>query len=766
MKLRLPRRATFLLILLLPVALQAQSAGALYRGPTSFETLNLTNYKEVFELLLKSDESYKKPSRLIRLYHERSLKICAEEAITDLSAIENQSSYIFVFYFGSKCLGRLAVTENSMAVHEEWLKYIIDYETIASHDKFLESEKLMIKAALLNARETLFRKSDELGLDDMKTEALARRIRETKSESIAMKLFEFYMKKNDQDSARDVFTEFDPEMQNIQVLKKLNQHFPDQIVTMKMNNLLDADKNYKQIKQLYRRKKYDEVLATYKASYFKDSKHFASASKVIAWTYVNAKQELKNIIINEFAETEIDFEVFAWILSNRGLYDDVLHAYNNTTTKTDMHHRMALKAILNSGEYNKANDIINKLGIIKTSNKILQNTKAKPEEILALRQTMDPEVMYWAVLNLIRAKNYKSAITVLDVLASVDTDYKLQALYFKYRILKHELKSKDYKKEAEVLVKEYPLTFYGILAAHEEGLTNLLPFLNDKSVSDLQLNMQEESDLRALKQLIFIVDEKMISSFGNFFDKTLSQLSLPAQIIMAKHFQDLGYSLQAVKVMNNVWTLNHSYIRKEFIAIAYPTLLLENIKTHASKDLDPYVVLSVIRQESAFQERAVSPARARGLMQLLTATAREMARRLRMKVSLPSALFNPDVNIKLGSSYLARLSDSYGGHLPLAFAAYNAGPGRMRGWSSSRDIITKAQENKYSDDWKEQDLWVEELPWSETRFYVKALLRNYALYTLFENYKPLEKCYRLWNCKLEMQNSENTDKVIGDKIQF
>ncbi len=521
----------------------------------------------------------------------------------------------------------------------------------------------------------------------------------------------------------------------------------------KIKLLKESAENYKKIKRLYDTKKYSQIVPLYKQATFVDTKNLVPASRAIAWSYAHGKEDVRKAIIDEFDNMDIHFETFAWVLANRGLHEDVYQAYEQVKNKTEAHHKKALRALLYKGDYGRAAKLIDSLGVIAKAKKV--KIPAQGDLNLAgLDAILNTEIVYWSVLNLIRNGSFAKALPLLDILAASNSDFRLQALYFKHRILKHELK-KEYKPVAEQLVKSYPLTFYGVLVAHEEGMTQLLPFLQKKENFTVQMSLHNQSDLRILKQILFIVEEKFTSEFMTFMDRSLAVMTLPGQVLLAKHFQNTGYPLQAIKIMNNVWTLDHSLIHPDVVRIAYPTDLVDMIKVHGASDLDPLLVLAVIRQESAFQPTAVSPSRARGLMQLLAPTAREMARFLKVRLpNFPKILFKPDLNIKLGSHYMRRLSNSYQGHLPLAFAAYNAGPGRIRTWSSGRDLITQAQLNKQNEDWKEQDLWVEELPWSETRFYVKALLRNYILYKLFEDYKPLKTCYRLWNCEAVQEEAQ------------
>ncbi|MEO1045475.1 MAG: lytic transglycosylase domain-containing protein [Pseudomonadota bacterium] len=129
---------------------------------------------------------------------------------------------------------------------------------------------------------------------------------------------------------------------------------------------------------------------------------------------------------------------------------------------------------------------------------------------------------------------------------------------------------------------------------------------------------------------------------------------------------------------------------------------------------------AVTRQESQFSQRAVSHARARGLMQLLPSTAREQAGKIGLAYNFGSLTEDPLYNIRLGSSYFERMRRYYGGSYPLAAAAYNAGPGNVNKWlrrngdprTGEIDIIQ----------------WIEEIPIFETKNYVQRVLENAVVY--------------------------------------
>jgi soluble lytic murein transglycosylase len=148
----------------------------------------------------------------------------------------------------------------------------------------------------------------------------------------------------------------------------------------------------------------------------------------------------------------------------------------------------------------------------------------------------------------------------------------------------------------------------------------------------------------------------------------------------------------------------------------YPKVFWDEVTRLAQRTgLDPYLVMSIMRQESAFDPAAVSASGARGLMQLMPATAREVSGRLKLGELTPGRLEEPGLNITLGTHYFAGLLQRYQGNMVLALAAYNAGPSRAGRWHQQWQHLPP-------------DEFVELLPFRETRLYVKLVLRNLVNY--------------------------------------
>ena len=126
-------------------------------------------------------------------------------------------------------------------------------------------------------------------------------------------------------------------------------------------------------------------------------------------------------------------------------------------------------------------------------------------------------------------------------------------------------------------------------------------------------------------------------------------------------------------------------------------------------------VFAITRQESAFMDDARSGVGASGLMQLMPATAKETARKFNIPLASPQQVLNPDKNIQLGAAYLSQVHGQFNGNRVLASAAYNAGPGRVRQWLKGANHLGF-------------DVWIESIPFDETRQYVQNVLSYSVIY--------------------------------------
>ncbi|MGI9400018.1 MAG: lytic transglycosylase domain-containing protein [Rhizobiaceae bacterium] len=140
---------------------------------------------------------------------------------------------------------------------------------------------------------------------------------------------------------------------------------------------------------------------------------------------------------------------------------------------------------------------------------------------------------------------------------------------------------------------------------------------------------------------------------------------------------------------------------------------------------------SIARQESAFNAKAISPAKARGLLQLLPGTAKLMAKKVGVKYSRAKLTSDPAYNARLGAAYLSEQLDNFSNSYILTFVGYNAGPGRAKDW------IAKYGDPRSRPIYEVID-WIERIPFTETRNYVQRVMENYQVYKSRISKKPLD----------------------------
>ncbi len=194
------------------------------------------------------------------------------------------------------------------------------------------------------------------------------------------------------------------------------------------------------------------------------------------------------------------------------------------------------------------------------------------------------------------------------------------------------------------------------------------------------------------------------------------------------------YAAADLACQHQVWDrcINTSERTRSFIDFdqRFPMPLREAVVPRATQiGLDPAYVYGLIRQESRFIMDARSSVGASGLMQVMPATARWTARKIGMNDFKSHQINDRDTNIAIGTAYLKLALDDFAGSMPLAAAAYNAGPGRPRSWRNGPVI--------------EAAIWAENIPFSETRDYVKKVLSNTTNYAAILTGQPQSLTARL-----------------------
>ena len=332
-----------------------------------------------------------------------------------------------------------------------------------------------------------------------------------------------------------------------------------------------------------------------------------------------------------------------------------------------------------------------------------------------------------------RRKRYPQAAAFFERLLALSAgrDFEYRALYWQWR-MQQKIDPGRASVQAQTLINKYPLSYYGLRAKGE---------LNGGVIQLGTKVIPVKAELRLLESERLAWERLGILLKAGWFKEAEKELdSLPApqsneeKLIRAKYWAaTLRYDM-AMQIMNEVFEQDPNLLQNPILKIIFPDEYLPWISREAKNTgVAPEWILSLIRQESSFRFDVKSPANAVGLMQLLPSTAAEIAKEHKLKDYGPESLLNPDVNIKLGSVYLSRLIKSFNGNIPVALAAYNAGQGRMRRWLASRKDVSPLQNAVTSS--PEVEVWIDELPWDETSFYVKAILRNWMIYKLLDGSK-------------------------------
>ncbi len=198
---------------------------------------------------------------------------------------------------------------------------------------------------------------------------------------------------------------------------------------------------------------------------------------------------------------------------------------------------------------------------------------------------------------------------------------------------------------------------------------------------------------------------------------TSSQWGSLAQAEIFTSYGETTRALQAMKHSGiSFFALPLDQVPTVYWKILFPQPYWSDLATNSQKNgLDPYLVASLIRQESEFNAGVVSHANAWGLMQLLPSVGKSMAKKEGLKGFNTNQLLNPTVNLQLGTRNLRVVLDRFGGQQEYALAAYNAGDVPVRQWMAAGSYQDIAE-------------FVESIPYTETREYVQAILRNREIY--------------------------------------
>jgi soluble lytic murein transglycosylase len=257
---------------------------------------------------------------------------------------------------------------------------------------------------------------------------------------------------------------------------------------------------------------------------------------------------------------------------------------------------------------------------------------------------------------------------------------------------------------------QYFTTFYGQLAMGRIGSGSPTPLPNAPGADKKTINTFLARDVVRGAKLIARSQEKThLRAFVRHLSRRATnpvEHTLIAEIALRAAYPNIALRAAKHALLKNVYLIKAGWPREPL--------------PQDQLGIEPGLLLGLMRQESAFDQRAVSWAGARGLMQLMPATAKEVARGLNLPFSRRRLLDDKYYNLTIGTAYLSEVLSTFGGTYVLAVAGYNAGPNRVKSWLRGFGDFRTGQIDAVD--------WIEMIPFDETRNYVQRVIENLQVY--------------------------------------
>jgi soluble lytic murein transglycosylase len=530
---------------------------------------------------------------------------------------------------------------------------------------------------------------------------------------------------------------------------------------------LTADEQYERARNLYRAKEYDKALEAFNRALEADPSHSQRAEiwlrSGVALYYLGRRSEAASSLDRLVKERPADCrcaEAYYWLgksYSRLGMRDEAVQTY--------------LKMVASYPGSEWADDALYQTGNVYRDAGDMKKASLYYRRLAAEYpgSSFADSAVWWQAWGLYTAGEYEKCREKLqDLIAAYPRSFLVnQALYWQGRAAE---KAGDAAKSLayyQKVLRRGPYTYYGYRAAERLAAFKLpVVIVKDEGTqagdgsggptdeAALPASLTEEEG--ALEQAAPETVEELVDGEGPpvWTDEAVQTLSsspayrkildlmyvglrkeaaeelwaLQGRVLfrrgpllgLSKTFFELGdYYRSLIIVLRNFdrhLERPSGKMPEDLWRLAYPQGYWDSIATQARKHgIDPFFIAAIIREESQFLPEALSPAGARGVMQVMPATGEWIARSAGISGFDRSRLFESDTAISVGSWYLGHLMKKFRGDLVLVAAAYNAGPEPVSAWLGKNGGL-------------EPDVFVESIPYLETRGYVKKVLRNYAEY--------------------------------------
>jgi len=438
--------------------------------------------------------------------------------------------------------------------------------------------------------------------------------------------------------------------------------------------------------------------------------------------YVNATAQLVNFSKDDFKKNKKDAQSVkrlheSYVLLARTLWTEdqlslAMKNLNEAQRQLKGHHSLDEIYFVLGRMAEEKGDLTKAADYYEASLKEPMSSSSIRERVLWLH----PWVLY-------KMKKYDEAAEKLQDYAkrAKDNSDRMRTLFWQARALKNINKNDEAKTILQQLVKEDQIGYYGMMAVRELGQTYNPMKSNEKDFSYSLTSLREMPPMSALQaEWLMAVGE------NTFSEKVIDQVAQDLRqkgradedtwMVVLTSYARANLYLPLFAAYNNLpQDIKEKMIQKH-PELLFPRNYKDVIQQAAgSEQIPSEFVFSIIRQESAFNPRARSPADAFGLMQLLPSLGKELSKGTNVGYKEPDDLFDPEVNVPLGAKELKNLLAKYNQQYILAVSAYNANATAIRGWLKTR----------YREDSLE---FIEEVPYDETRAYIKLVMRNFVFY--------------------------------------
>lgn len=377
------------------------------------------------------------------------------------------------------------------------------------------------------------------------------------------------------------------------------------------------------------------------------------------------------------------------------------------------------------------------------------------------------DALWFLGINLFKSKKYDEAYKYFYEIKRITPNTEKEkpgSIYFLAKLSEIMGRYEESKGHYLNLIENFPLNYYSFLAQNrlKDLFNEEVPFPDFETnysleFDNLSVSEQPERFVLAQESLLRINKAIQLMKVGleRYAQRELSYINIklnndPKVLYLLSSMRqwtgDYNGSMRILrqffveKMLNRPSSGEIKFWKKMF-PLAYLDYVIQNAQRY---NLDPLLILSIMREESHFRPAVVSPAGAKGLMQIMPKTGSLVSKSLNIVDFEPQMLDIPEINIQLGSWYLSQLLIKFNNQLPLAIASYNAGPGAVDRWiKKNKDV--------------DIDVFIEEIPYRETRNYVKRVLQTYGIYNFV---------YRSRDRKNVLPISQKFDPVSKDNINY